>query len=184
MEQKRYDAIIVGGGIAGLTSATYLARAGKKILLIEKNQELGGLVNSFQRDGFTFDVGVRAILDAGIVLTMLKDLDLHLDFVPSKVSLGIEDEIIDIQDLNSINSYQHLLEGFYPDSVEDINKFIASMKKIMKLLDVLYGVENPLFKDILKDKRYLFKTLLPWLPKFLLTIGKINRLSKPCEDYL
>jgi phytoene dehydrogenase-like protein len=54
----------------------------------------------------------------------------------------------------------------------------------MKLLDVLYGVENPLFKDIIKDKQYFLTTLLPWLPKFLMTIGKINRLSKPCEDYL
>lgn len=38
MDQKRYDAIIVGGGIAGLTSAAYIARAGKEILLIEKTK--------------------------------------------------------------------------------------------------------------------------------------------------
>lgn len=184
MEQMRYDAIIVGGGIAGLTSATYLARAGKKILLIEKNHELGGLVNSFERDGFVFDAGVRAILDAGIILTMLNDLDIHLDFVQSKVSLGIEDQIIHIEDLSSIQEYKDLLGSLYPDSVEETETFIASMGKIMKLLDVLYGVENPLFKDIKKDKEYFLKTLLPWLPKFLMTIGKINRLSKPCEDYL
>ncbi len=184
MQQTRYDAIIVGGGIAGLTSATYLARAGKKILLIEKNDQLGGLVNSFEKDGFVFDAGVRAVLDAGIVLTMLKDLEIHLDFVPSKVSVGIEDKIINIQDLSSVNEYRDLLVGLYPDSIDDINQFIASMRKIMKLLDVLYGVENPAFKDIKKDKEYFLKTLLPWLPKFLVTIGKINRLSKPCEDYL
>ena len=184
MEQTRYDAVIVGGGIAGLTSATYLARAGKEILLIEKNDELGGLVNSFERDGFVFDAGVRAILDAGIILTMLKDLNIHLELVPSKVSVGIEDQIINIENLNSINDYKTLLADLYPDSTEDIDKFIVSMRKIMKLLDVLYGVENPLFKDIKKDKEYFLKTLLPWLPKFLLTIGKINRLSKPCEDYL
>ena len=184
MERMRYDVVIVGGGIAGLTSATTLARAGKNILLIEKNDELGGLVNSFQRDGFVFDAGVRAILDAGIILTMLKDLDIHLDFVPSKVSLGIEDQIIHIEDQNSIKEYSDLLKRLYPDNKEEIDTFIASMRKIMKLLDVLYGVENPLFKDIKKDKEYLLKTLLPWLPKFLMTIGKINRLSKPCEDYL
>ena len=184
MEQMRYDAIVVGGGIAGLTSATYLARAGKKILLIEKNSEPGGLVNSFERDGFVFDAGVRAILDAGIILTMLKDLDVQLDFVRSKVSIGIEDKIINIEDQNSIEAYKELLTGLYPDSTTDIDTFIASMRKIMKLLDVLYGVENPLFKDIKKDKAYFLKTLMPWLPKFLLTIGKINRLSKPCEDYL
>lgn len=184
MEQIRYDAIIVGGGIAGLTSAVYLARSGRKILLVEKNEELGGLVNSFESDGFVVDAGVRAILNAGVVCTMLNDLDIPLDFIPSRVSLGIEDKIIHIEDLSSINEYRNLLAGFYPDSTEDIDKFMAAMLKTMKLLDVLYGIENPLFKDMKKDSEYLLKTLLPWLPKYLLAIRKINSLSEPCEEYL
>jgi len=184
MEQIRYDAIIVGGGIAGLTSAVYLARSGRRILLVEKNEELGGLVNSFESDGFVFDAGVRAILNAGVVCTMLKDLDIHLDFMPSRVSLGIEDRIIHIEDLHSISEYRNLLANFYPDSTEDIDKFIQAMLKIMKLLDVLYGIENPLFKDMKRDREYVLKTLLPWLPKFLLAIRKINSLYDPCEDYL
>lgn len=184
MAFTRHDAIIVGGGIAGLTSAATLANGGKKILLLEKNDETGGLVNSFQRDGYVFDAGVRALLDAGIILSMLKNLDIQLDFVPSKVSVGIEDQTIHIENLDSVNDYKALLARLYPDSKEEIDEFIRSMRKIMKLLDVLYGIENPLFKNIKKDKSYFLKTLLPWLPKFLLTIGKINRLSKPCEDYL
>ena len=51
----RYEAIIVGGGMAGLTAAAYLVRAGKRVLLCEKEQEVGGLVASFERGGFTFD---------------------------------------------------------------------------------------------------------------------------------
>lgn len=184
MEHKIYDAIIVGGGISGLTSAVYLACAGKKILILEKNNEFGGLVNSFKSDGFVFDAGVRAILNAGVILPLLKDLNINLDFIHSKVSLGIEDKIINIEDINSIEEYRKLLVNFYPDSKSDIDKFIEAMLKIMKLLDVLYGIENPLFKDVKRDKEYIFKTLLPWLPKYLLTMGKINNLSKPCEEYL
>ena len=55
-----YDAVIVGGGIAGLTAAAFLSRAGKRILLLEKEPHCGGLVNSFVRDGFTYDGGIRA----------------------------------------------------------------------------------------------------------------------------
>ncbi len=184
MEQKKYDVVIVGGGIAGLTSAVYLARAGKKILLVEKNKELGGLVSSFESNGFVFDTGVRSILNAGVILTMLKDLGISVDFVPSKVSLGIEDKMMHVEDISSIGEYRDLLVRFYPDHQEEVDQFIKKMRKIMKLLDVLYGIENPLFKDLKRDWKYIFTTLLPWLPRFLLAFGKINRLSRPCEEYL
>jgi phytoene dehydrogenase-like protein len=54
----------------------------------------------------------------------------------------------------------------------------------MKHLDVLYSVENPLFKNLKKDWDYLFRKLLPWLPKFLFTVGVVNYLNKPVENYL
>ena len=47
MAEKAYDTIVVGGGIAGLSSAAYLSKKGQQVLLIEKNKECGGLVNSF-----------------------------------------------------------------------------------------------------------------------------------------
>lgn len=184
MEQKPYDVVIVGGGIAGLTTAVYLARAGRNILLVEQNDKLGGLVSSFERDGFVFDAGVRAILDAGVISTMLKDLNIPFDFLPSKVSLGVENKVIHIEDISSIGAYSTLLTSLYPESKKEIDQFIISMRKIMKLLDVLYGIENPLFKDLKKDRTYIFKTLLPWLPRFLLNLSKINRLSEPCEEFL
>ena len=51
-------------------------------------------------------------------------------------------------------------------------------------MEVLYGIENPVFKDLKNDRKYLFKKLLPWLPKFILTVGKINRMNMPVEEYL
>lgn len=40
--QKNYDAIIIGGGHHGLVAASYLAKAGKSVLLLEAHDELGG----------------------------------------------------------------------------------------------------------------------------------------------
>ncbi|MFN2215783.1 MAG: oleate hydratase, partial [Anaerolineales bacterium] len=62
-----YEAIIVGGGIAGLISAAYLAKNGYQILLLEKEDACGGLVNSFTRDGFVYDGGIRAMENSGIL---------------------------------------------------------------------------------------------------------------------
>ena len=39
---KKYDAIIIGGGHNGLVTAAYLARAGKKVLVLERRHVLGG----------------------------------------------------------------------------------------------------------------------------------------------
>ncbi|MBK3515730.1 phytoene desaturase family protein [Carboxylicivirga marina] len=184
MTQNRYDSIVVGGGIAGLTSATYLARAGQKVLLIEKNKEVGGLVNTFSRDGFQFEAGVRALEDAGIIFPMLKELGIELDFVRSPVSVGVENEIINIKDINSLKDYQQMLIRLFPDNEDEIDNLMVIIRKIMKHMEVLYGLENPAFKDLKNDTNYLFKQLLPWLPKFLFTMGKINRMNMPVEDYL
>ena len=176
--------IIVGGGVAGLTSAAYLSREGHKVLLIEKNKECGGLVNSFTRDGFHFDAGVRALEDAGIILTMLKDLNIQLEVRKSPVSVGIENEILHIENVESLKKYGELLIKLFPESEGEIYEVLIIIRKIMKHMDVLYGIENPVFKDLRRDRTFVFKKLLPWLPKFIFTVGKINRMSMPVEDYL
>ncbi|MBN1940536.1 MAG: NAD(P)/FAD-dependent oxidoreductase [Candidatus Aminicenantes bacterium] len=181
---KTYDTIIVGAGIAGLTSAAYLASAGRTVLLVEKNKECGGLVNTLVRDGFRFDAGVRALLDAGIVFPMLKELGLRLEVVKSPVSLGIEKDILHIEDESGLAEYGALLRRLYPESPEDIRAVLAIIRRIMKDMDVLYGIENPMFKDVKRDLPFVFKTLLPWLPKFLFTVRKINRMNGPVEYYL
>jgi phytoene dehydrogenase-like protein len=184
MSDNKYNTVIVGGGIAGLTSAAYLSRAGQKVLLIEKNSECGGLVNSFTRDGFHFDAGVRALEDAGIIFPMLKDLGIQLEVVKSPVSLGIENEIIHLEGQDSLEKYRELLVKLFPESQEETDKVIKVIRKIMKHMDVLYGIENPVFKDLKRDRTFVLKKLLPWLPKFIFTVGKINRLNMPVEDYL
>jgi phytoene dehydrogenase-like protein len=184
MTSNKYDTVIAGGGIAGLTSALYLARAGQKIVLIEKNSECGGLVNTFSRDGFRFDAGVRALEDAGIILPMLKECGIDLPIVKSPVSIGIEDEILHLEDPDSLLEYRELLARLYPGSKDEIDDVIKSIRKIMKHMDILYGIENPVFKDLKRDREFIFKKLLPWLPKFIFTVGKINRLNMPVEQYL
>jgi phytoene dehydrogenase-like protein len=181
---KSYDAIVVGGGVAGLTSAIYLARSGQSVLLIEKNKELGGLVNSFTRDGFHFEAGIRALENAGIIFPLLDDLNIQLEVVKSYVSVGIENEIINIETIHDLLKYRDLLVKLFPESESEVEAVIKVIRKVMKHMEVLYGIENPAFKDLKKDRKFLFKKLLPWLPKFIFTVGKINRMNMPVEDYL
>ncbi len=53
----RFDAVIIGSGLGGLTAGAFLSRAGKKVLVLEKNNVIGGRCSSRTWDGFSFDVG-------------------------------------------------------------------------------------------------------------------------------
>ncbi len=48
---------ILGGGLAGMSCAADLSRAGKKVRVIEAQREVGGLAQSFSVDGYVFDLG-------------------------------------------------------------------------------------------------------------------------------
>jgi len=179
-----YDVLVVGGGIAGLSAAAFCAQAGKSVLLCEKSETTGGLINSFTHNGFTFDTGIRAIEDSGIVLPMLKSLGLEVDFIKSYVSLGVGDRVISIQTPEDLLVYGQMLEDLYPGSKADVEPILEDIRMVMKYMDVLYGIENPIFKDLPRDTDFLFKTLFPWLGRFLFTIGKINRMNEPAEAHL
>ncbi len=51
------DVVIVGSGVSGLTSATILAKQGKKVVVVEKQPQFGGALRQFKRQGLSFDVG-------------------------------------------------------------------------------------------------------------------------------
>ncbi|MEA1910832.1 MAG: FAD-dependent oxidoreductase, partial [Spirochaetota bacterium] len=50
-----FDIIVIGAGLGGLASAFELARAGKKVLLLEQHNLPGGYASSFVRGRFEFE---------------------------------------------------------------------------------------------------------------------------------
>jgi all-trans-retinol 13,14-reductase len=55
----KYDVIIIGAGLGGLTAGAKLAKEGKKVLLIEQHSVPGGCASTFRRGSFTFEVGLH-----------------------------------------------------------------------------------------------------------------------------
>lgn len=56
-----YDAIIIGSGIGGLTTAALLAKLGKRVCVLEQHYTAGGYTHSYERAGYEWDVGVHYI---------------------------------------------------------------------------------------------------------------------------
>lgn len=184
MKNKHYEYVIVGAGLSGLTAATYLTKAGYSVLVLEKTPTYGGLLNSFSREGYVFDTGARAIENSGIIKPMLKDLGIEMELLSSPVSIGVESQVISIVSKESIDLYRQALQTLYPDNVDDVRKIFRKIEKVYKEMHVIYGFENPVFKNFRQDKRYLFKELLPWLGRFLLAVSRMERMNEPMETYL
>ncbi|MBI66701.1 MAG: FAD-dependent oxidoreductase, partial [Candidatus Marinimicrobia bacterium] len=58
---ENWDAIIIGSGISGLTSARLLADSGKRVLILEKHFKFGGYTHTFKRNNYEWDVGIHYI---------------------------------------------------------------------------------------------------------------------------
>lgn len=58
---KKYDIVIIGSGLGGLVSAILLAKEGKSVCVLEKNNQYGGNLQTFVRDKTIFDTGIHYI---------------------------------------------------------------------------------------------------------------------------
>lgn len=161
MKNLKYDAVIIGAGIGGLVCGGYLAKAGKKILIIEQNTNAGGYCVSFKRRGYIFDAavhslrGVRRQNQLGIIYHDL-DLKKNLKFNridPSDIVI-FGDTKVRIH--NDLDETVESLKNAFPrqkNQVTDFFKFLiySDFLKLYKLTkDKTFG---QLLEEYFKDEK-------------------------------
>ena len=87
MNNKKFDVTIIGGGHNGLVAATYLARAGKSVVILEANPEIGGATQSVQAfDGFDAHLSRYSYLVSLLPDAIVADLGLSFECISREVS--------------------------------------------------------------------------------------------------
>jgi len=89
--RDRYDVVVIGGGLGGMTAANVLARAGRSVLLAEGHFKLGGLATWFRRGQTVFDVALH-----GFPVGMIKSCRRYW-------SAEIADDIVQLKDIRFDN---------------------------------------------------------------------------------
>ena len=168
-EKYDYDVIIIGAGIGGLVCGCYLAKAGLKTLIVEKNAKPGGYCTSFSRKGYHFDACVHALSslrENGLLNKILTELGVinRLKFNrhdPSDIIITPEFKIKMFHNLNKIIAE---FQKYFPEEKIQLDKFfryIALSESFFdkrsltfdELLDSFFQDEN--IKSILSNIIYL-----------------------------
>ena len=181
---KQKTIVVVGAGISGLTAGAYVLRNGHDLLVLEKTSEYGGLVNSFSHEGFLFDTGPRAVGNAGILVPMLEDLGIDLPMVKGEVSTGIKNHIVHYESNRNIDDYILSLRTLFPKAKKEIGGIERHIRSNTRMARTMNKVANPFFKNIRKDRKYLFAELLPWLPSFMSTVFRTGLFNRSIEEVL
>jgi phytoene dehydrogenase-like protein len=89
-----------------------------------------------------------------------------------------------VNSMDDLQKYQRVLIHLYPESKADIEKIIALIHQLSGYNQVLYEFDNPNFGDVLSDKKFVFRKLIPWTFKFLHALSKFNQFNMPMEVFL
>jgi len=77
--QLKPEAVIIGAGVGGLTTAVFLARAGYQVKIYEKNPNPGGRCGKLMREGHRFDLGATLLLMPSIYREVFNALQIDMD---------------------------------------------------------------------------------------------------------
>jgi len=133
-----YDALVIGSGIGGLTTAACLSKAGQRVLVLEQHYTAGGYTHSYARNGYEWDVGVHYIGDMGSRRTIGRRL---FDYITNgKLKWAPMDENYDRFFLGDkvVNlragreGLRHSLLEAFPEEKDAIDQYLGLLGKVAR----------------------------------------------------
>jgi len=148
--RDEYDVIVIGSGLAGLTSANVLARAGHSVLLLEHHYQLGGMATWFKRqNGHIFDISLHGF-PVGMIKSCRKYWTQEIaDSIVQLRGIRFENPQFSLQTTFDRADFTRLLTTQFGVSPEVVNRFF----------DAARGMN--FYDDQTKTVRELFEEFFP-----------------------
>ena len=134
--------IIIGAGLGGLSAAIRLAKSGFDVTITEKNETVGGKVNSVEANGYKFDTGASLLTMRHVFEDLFnyaeRDIKDYLDLVPLDPIcryFWTDKTVFDAS--SDIEKTVKEIERVAPDDVENFRKYLADAKRNLRLYLVL-----------------------------------------------
>ena len=144
----KYDIVIIGSGLGGLLCSYILSKEGYNVCLLEKNNQLGGCMQTFKRNNAVFDTGMHYIggMDEGQVLNKyfqyfkLSD-KLKLRRMDENGYEIIQYEGKEYKFAMGYDRFTETMLEYFPNEREALVKYTSKMKEISTSVD-LYNVRE------------------------------------------
>lgn len=140
--KERYDVIVIGAGLGGLTCGALLAKNGFNTLVLDQHTAPGGYCTSFKRKGFIFDAAVHFLEGVGYggsLYNVLGELEIENELEYHRMDplykVVYPDESISIP--ADLNEYIALLSSKFPTEKQGITKLFDTIEKLMMELSRL-----------------------------------------------
>jgi len=191
------DHIIIGSGIGGLTAATWLAKAGKKVAIFEYHNKPGGFTHSFKRkQGFQWDVGVHYVGNVSKEGSLRSLFDFLSNYKLDWESMGEVYDVVYIKDKAyefkaGKESFKKQIISYFPDEAIAINNYLKLIDKANKMGNAFFFEKtfNPILSftigRIIRKlyARYSQKTTLEVMSKLTTNKRLISVLCAQCGNY-
>ena len=163
-DMPKKQAIIIGSGIGGITTAANLAKRGYKVTIFEKNALPGGRCGSYEKDGHRFDIGATFLMMPGIYeeaftllgKEMFSEMELYRVDPIYKVKFRNKKQLVFSSDMAFKQKQLEKLEkGSYDRFLKLMSRGFHIYDRSMALIDRNYF--SPLDISLLKYPYLLFK---------------------------
>jgi len=137
----KYDVIVIGAGLGGLTAGAKLAKEGKKVLLLEQHDRPGGCATTFRRKDFTLEVGLHEMdgLQPGDLKTRLfNDLGLFekVEFLEVPEFYRFINDRYDIVIPHDPEAAKAVLRDSFPQEHDGIDSYFYHVLNAKKIISI------------------------------------------------